>query len=219
MLGGEPLIHPNFSELVLAARQCFPDSVISITTNGLLLPKLSDAMLQTFSQAGQIIFLVSKHFNTPEYNEMIENTVKRFDAADVPITIEPFYERWKTLHLQNEEGEAIPAQSNPETAYRHCHSNLCRNIFGETLSFCSIATNTAQAYREGVLREEWATALSHQPMTLANTQEEIVTYLKQTVWSVCSMCPEKLETIVPRQLSLEEVHLVREKNRRMKKAA
>lgn len=209
LLGGEPLLHPNFPELVLAARRYFPDSVISITTNGLLLPKLSDETLRSFSRSGQIVFLVSRHLKTPEYDVMLDDMSERFESARIPLTMEPFFEKWKTLHLQNEVGEAIPAKSDPETAFRHCHSNLCRNILGDTLSFCSVLTNTAQGYREGALREEWKVALSHKPMTLENTRDEIFSYLKKTVWPVCSMCPETLESVEPRQLTIEEIRRIR----------
>ncbi|MDR1958193.1 MAG: radical SAM protein [Planctomycetaceae bacterium] len=213
LLGGEPLLHPNFAELVLAARKHFPDSVISITTNGLLLPKISGEALESFNRADRIVFLVSDHLGTPQFKEMLDRQVKRFKPLDgVSLTIEPFFKRWKTLHLHNENGEAIPANSDPKTAFRHCHSNLCRNILGDKLSFCSVLTNTACAYNEGAIRKEWKIALSHKPMTLTNTQEEIFAYIEERVQPVCSMCPGHLKSVEPKQLSLEEV-------RRIKKAA
>ena len=41
ILGGEPLIHPQFIELCITAREYLPYSRIRVTTNGLLLNKLN----------------------------------------------------------------------------------------------------------------------------------------------------------------------------------
>ena len=41
ILGGEPLLHPDFIEMCFIARQYLPFSRIRVTTNGLLLNKLS----------------------------------------------------------------------------------------------------------------------------------------------------------------------------------
>ena len=42
LLGGEPLLHPKCSEFMGIARKYFPDSVIEITTNGILLKSQND---------------------------------------------------------------------------------------------------------------------------------------------------------------------------------
>jgi len=39
ILGGEPLLHPDLAEILVAAREAFPGTVISVITNGLLLLK------------------------------------------------------------------------------------------------------------------------------------------------------------------------------------
>jgi organic radical activating enzyme len=42
ILGGEPLLHPQINEFFDIARKYFPDTLIELTTNGILLPKMPD---------------------------------------------------------------------------------------------------------------------------------------------------------------------------------
>lgn len=42
LLGGEPLLHPHISEIVIKARKILPDSTLTVITNGFLLSKLGE---------------------------------------------------------------------------------------------------------------------------------------------------------------------------------
>src|SRR6202012_3133784 len=46
MVGGEPLLHPDIVELARIARQLRVAPVISLTTNGFLLPRMGDDFWQ-----------------------------------------------------------------------------------------------------------------------------------------------------------------------------
>lgn len=50
LLGGEPLLHPNLAGFLQTARRCFPQAVIDVTTNGLLLPKMGEAFWEVCHQ-------------------------------------------------------------------------------------------------------------------------------------------------------------------------
>lgn len=43
LLGGEPLLNPDVEKFCHIARECFPNAVINIVTNGILLPKMPDS--------------------------------------------------------------------------------------------------------------------------------------------------------------------------------
>lgn len=43
LLGGEPLLHPDIAQFLAVARTCFPEAVIDVTTNGVLLGKMDEA--------------------------------------------------------------------------------------------------------------------------------------------------------------------------------
>lgn len=46
LMGGEPLLHPEVSRIMANARKHFPDTLIKIVTNGVLLPKMSDEFFE-----------------------------------------------------------------------------------------------------------------------------------------------------------------------------
>ena len=69
ILGGEPLLHPKFIKLCVYARNALPLSRIRVTTNGLLLNKLSKkdlCILRRFD----IEILISKYRDTDDFEEM-----------------------------------------------------------------------------------------------------------------------------------------------------
>ena len=69
ILGGEPLIHPQFIELCIAAREYLPYSRIRVTTNGLLLNKLNKrdlCILRRFD----IEILISKYREEDDFDAM-----------------------------------------------------------------------------------------------------------------------------------------------------
>ena len=205
VLGGEPLLHPDFTEIVHFARKSFADSTICITTNGILLPKLTDEVLRSFQEAGRIEFWISQHLDTPEYLESLQKLKERFDSHQVPLKVFPSTGKWAALHKLDANGRAMPSQSNPALAWYYCYATNCRNIIGEALTFCSVLANIRLALEEGVLGEAWRRALSHQPMTLVNSQEEILAYLRQGIYPECSLCPDDVKYIEAKQLSTEQI--------------
>lgn len=46
LFGGEPLLHPKLDKFIYIAREIYPDSEIDIVTNGLLLDKMSDELIE-----------------------------------------------------------------------------------------------------------------------------------------------------------------------------
>lgn len=50
ILGGEPLLHPQCLEFLKSTREIFPNSVVKLVTNGILLPEQPDSFFQTCSK-------------------------------------------------------------------------------------------------------------------------------------------------------------------------
>jgi hypothetical protein len=210
ILGGEPLLHPDFVEIVHFAQQSFADSKICITTNGILLSKFSDEVFRSFQKVGRIEFWISQHLHTPEYLELLKKSKERFDSLGVPLSIFPSTGKWAALHNLDADGRAVPSQSKPVLAWYYCYAANYRSIIGETLMFCSVLANIRLSLEEGVLSDAWRRALSHKPMTLANSQEEILAYLLHGAFPECSLCPDKVEYIEAKQLTSEQIQKVLE---------
>lgn len=69
LLGGEPLLHPDLIEMCYHARIMLPYSRIRITTNGLLLKKLSKPDLCCLRRF-DVEVLISKYRDTDNFDEM-----------------------------------------------------------------------------------------------------------------------------------------------------
>ncbi len=67
IMGGEPLIHPNIIELIQQAKTRAPGCWIDMSTNGTLLPRKADALVE----AGIDIIYISLDGPTPEINNPI----------------------------------------------------------------------------------------------------------------------------------------------------
>lgn len=74
--GGEPLLHPKFGEMLRFAYQLFPDAEMSFLTNGVLIPRQTDAFWKTCSECN-VKVCISKYpirLNDKKIEEIKENT-------------------------------------------------------------------------------------------------------------------------------------------------
>ena len=69
ILGGEPLLHKDFIDLCIDARECLPLSRIRVTTNGLLLNKLTKQQLCILRRF-DIEILISKYREEDDFDAM-----------------------------------------------------------------------------------------------------------------------------------------------------
>jgi organic radical activating enzyme len=202
ILGGEPLLHPHFEEIVLSAQQHWNDSEIVVVSNGTLLEKLDDSFLRNCGKIGRIRFDISQHIESPEWFKKFELAQKRFSAYCVPLTLRQAYSKWMVIYQQSADGRYIPYHSSPQKSWEICTGRSFYKIHDGNLWYCTRLSSVRLAVQEGLFGEEWNEILRHRPMMLNNTQEDILAYLKQTALPECSMCPETVEVIDARQMPL-----------------
>lgn len=95
LVGGEPLLHPEISRMMVHARKLLPHALISITTNGLL----SRRMPEAFYKAARDENIVMLHSPYPpvktdekiaflrEKGIMAFRTVKKFSSRKMPLDV------------------------------------------------------------------------------------------------------------------------------------
>jgi hypothetical protein len=208
--GGEPLLHPDFIEIVQEAHEYFSDSEIVVLTNGILFDKISDEELCKLQELVRLEIRISD-----KGNDGLGNVIDRLQTRQINHTIRPSH--FKKLYEVDPTGYPTPASSNPEKAWQHCYANDCRNIIGDTLTYCSRLALIRRALSEGQLDKRWHLAKRHVPMTLENTQEEILGYLHRGYHAECSLCPEQLEDVKIRQLLQTEVEYFASRTQRLPK--
>jgi len=71
ILGGEPLLHPDLQKILITAREVFPNSVISVITNGMQLLKQADAFWDVCMN-NKITIEVTKYPINLDYDKIIK---------------------------------------------------------------------------------------------------------------------------------------------------
>jgi organic radical activating enzyme len=120
ILGGEPLLHPDFQELVLLTHQHWKESEIVIVSNGTLLHKIDDSFLRKISKIGRIRFDISQHSDSSGWIKKFETEKSRFAFYNISMTLRKSYSEWFVIYQQDFNGRYIPYQSNPQKAWNNC---------------------------------------------------------------------------------------------------
>jgi hypothetical protein len=219
LLGGEPFLNPDIAEIAAAAKNAFTQSLIAIITNGVLLPKVPDKILQSLGENGISVY-ISQHLNTDEFRQTLERGIERLEHYAINYELHDGYSKWAKLLATDTQNAPVPCSSNAEIAYENCFCcKYCTAIHGEHLYRCSLVANMVFAVKEGVLNSGWHRVLKHQPVTLESTPQEILHYLRGGAMAECSICPEKSELTEARQLTGEEVRVIKERIREEKRKA
>lgn len=200
ILGGEPLLHPNFEDIVLYSHEHWPQSKILVITNGLCIPKLDRNFLSLISKIGRIGFVVSQHIDSPKWKDKIIEMKKYISEYNIPFYIRKSYSKWMVSYQKDSVGHYVPFNSNPQKSWSVCEGKSFYKIHDNKLWYCTRLVSVIQAKAEGIFGKEWNDIAAHVAMSLDNSQQEILNYLKQESVPECSMCPEVLETVVPYQI-------------------
>jgi len=132
LLGGEPLIHPDIVNIFNKTRASLPDTELIIVTNGILIPQISQKVMDAIRE-NNIIVSISLYEPMMErlsliINRLEENHIKYFindDYFKEPTIIHQFHTALSTL--KNEEGYE---------ANKKCGGRFCRFLRNGKISKC-----------------------------------------------------------------------------------
>lgn len=95
MVGGEPLLHPQITEMMLLSRKLLPEALISITSNGLLAKKMQ-AEFYAVARDRNIVFLNSP-YPPVDADDIVAfmrqlgiisfKTVRKFNSRKLPLDL------------------------------------------------------------------------------------------------------------------------------------
>jgi len=205
--GGESLLHPDFARLIVTASECFPDSKIEAFTNGILLDRLSERDLKMLQ--GRLEFRIEDKDISNQEN--IDRQCDRLEKHGVACSRNS-RRIFRKLYDIDDVGMPVPSNSNPAAAWSRCYCIECVNIIGDTLTYCSRMALLRRDYNLGNIDKSWYRVNGHQPVTLANSRQEVLDYLHKGYHPECALCPEQQPEIgLPKQISETERQYIRQR--------
>lgn len=113
ILGGEPLLNPELPQFIEYTRKIYPGSIITVVTNGLLLDKISDELINCMKD-NKAFFFIS--YYPPLENKL--SGIKEFLVKNkVPYSMSPKIETFNETQSLNE--------NNNEDFFYYCFQATC----------------------------------------------------------------------------------------------
>lgn len=150
IIGGEPLINPEWREWLRGLRQLMPDAQLRFTTNGLLLHRAKD-IVDLCEEIGNIVLKVTVHTDDAE---LTDNLALLQSARNWQPVHEYGINRWlgpRQMRLQINRPDRfimtyrgtyqnmLPWHSNPAEAFEQCCQQTCPLLYQGRIYKCSTA--------------------------------------------------------------------------------
>ena len=150
IIGGEPLINPEWQDWISGVRNLLPHAQIRFTTNGLLLHKHPD-IISFLESVGNVVFKITVHQSSLELDEIINGIL---DARPWTVVKEYGITRYRTsndLRFQVNRPEQFiktyqgtyetmrPWHSDPTKAFEICCQKTCPLLYRGRIYKCSTA--------------------------------------------------------------------------------
>ena len=187
ILGGEPLLNPNIEKILTIARKHWQGPV-EIITNGFLLPNFPD--LGPLLQKLNIRLVISKHHNSPEFNEKWNPIIRYLVENNMPHSIRESYNDW-TRRYKSWGPNVLPYEDKrPEASWNICPAKYCLQIFEGKLYKCPlIAYLKLQKRRWPDISSKWDNYLEYKPLDHTASDEELYSFINAKYEDICGMCP------------------------------
>lgn len=131
LIGGETLLYPQLTLAMHALRKAFPGQNLYIFTNGLLLPKMSDAFWATAKELGFILAITRYPINF-NYDALLELCNEKEVKAEI------FGDRAKPDSFYRFPLDP-KRRANPFLAHFRCLNRGCLSVLGQNIYPCSIS--------------------------------------------------------------------------------
>lgn len=209
LMGGEPLINPEFRDWISGCRELMPDSQLRFTTNGELLEKHLD-VLDLIHDVGNIVFKISVHrhdqdleniieyiFNQYKWEIVREHGITRYKSRNnVRFQINRPQTFIKTFRRDYE--DMLPYDSNPEESFDVCIQQTCPLLYKGRIYKCSTSGLLMDTliYTDNQDSMIWNQYKEYKGIgwadSLINIEKFISTFGKPE--NICAMCPSSKDS-------------------------
>jgi len=192
LIGGEPTINPKLSEHVLLARKYWPNACIRLYTNGFFLHR-HPRLPQIMKEIGNSVIEVSKHFDSPEYNQRFDEIQRLLqtwqDEHQIQFIVRDSIVNW-TRRYHYEGGQLSPYNDgDPQQSWRNCKARTCKQLHNGKLWKCPILAYLPMVKSKVNLSPEWDFYLTYKPLEPDCSESELREFLSRKSEVFCAACP------------------------------
>ena len=179
ILGGEPLLHPQISEFFYSLRNICPDTILTLTTNGILLPTMDEKFWQSMSENNVAI----RYSFYPKTIKSAKKIVDLIHSNNVKI-----WDLWdgRKFYLR----KSKEYNSDIDSVWASCDSKLCHQLYQGKLYMCPISAY-GKFYNKYFSKEFY---VEDGINIYENSSEQIKSYM-QTPAKNCKTCSNVGRTI------------------------
>lgn len=205
IMGGEPLINPQWRRWLYGVRELLPTSQIRFTTNGLLLRKYPD-IIDEMTEVGNVVFKITAH--TADADDFIEQALSTHQFKQVN---EYGIQRWRGANnirfqvnrperfvktFQGTYATMTPHHSVPELAFDNCCQQTCPLLYNGRIYKCSTAgllRDTLNRFNRSL--EEWQDYL-HDGIGTDSSDLAVEQFIANfgRPATICGQCPTAEDT-------------------------
>jgi MoaA/NifB/PqqE/SkfB family radical SAM enzyme len=113
LMGGEPLLHPQFLDFVKLSRDYFPNSKIKISTNGILLAEQDDNFWKVLHDNNAYLFISSYPI---DIKATLVKEKAKIQGVEVDFQIEKF-DKYRQIHWHLD----LEGKCDPQESFLQCH--------------------------------------------------------------------------------------------------
>lgn len=128
--GGETLLHPELDRIIDICREAFPESGIEVGTNGILIPSISDEILNAI-QRNNCSVRISGYPPTMKILDKIEKRLEEKEIRYSVVPIDRFFKRYE-----------LPGIYDIKERHAGCGSKVCHVVKDGTYSSCYVPYGT-----------------------------------------------------------------------------
>jgi len=195
ILGGEPTLHPELSDLLVLSRRCFSTTTIRLITNGTYLHR--HPALPHIAKANNIEISITEHADadsrrTREF-EAIKALAREWLAMGVKISIPPPYP-WVVRYRGHGESIMPFEDGNPFQSWSKCcdPNHSCVQLHEGRLWKCSLlAYLPMMKSKYPRLSSAWDVGLAYRPIGPEASDKEVIEFFERREETVCGLCPSR----------------------------